>query len=157
MSTELTILIAAAALGSCLVAGMFYAFSSFVMPALARLDPAEGVRAMQSINLTVITPSFMAVFLGTAPVSVAAAALALAQGQGAALVLAGAAIYAVGVIGVTMGANQPRNLALAELDPDSPATEAEWSTYVTEWVRWNTIRTAAGVLAAGLNVAALVA
>ncbi len=93
MSTELTVLIAVAALGSCLVAGMFYAFSSFVMPALARLAPAEGVRAMQSINLTVITPSFMVVFLGTAPASVAAAALALIQGQGAALVLAGAAIY----------------------------------------------------------------
>ena len=39
-----------AALGSGLVAGIFFAFSNFVMKALARVPPAQGVAAMQSIN-----------------------------------------------------------------------------------------------------------
>ena len=42
------------ALGCCLVAGVFFAFSSFVMNALARLPLQQGITAMQSINIAVI-------------------------------------------------------------------------------------------------------
>ena len=56
-----------AALGSGLMAGVFFAFSSFVMTALARLAPAPGIAAMQSINVVVINPLFMAGFLGVLP------------------------------------------------------------------------------------------
>ena len=54
------------ALGSGLVAGVFYAFSTFVMKGLARLPSAQGIDAMQSINITVINPRFMGAFFGTA-------------------------------------------------------------------------------------------
>ncbi len=54
------------ALGCGLIAGVFFAFSSFVMNALARFQPAQGIAAMQSINITVSNPLFMAAFLGTA-------------------------------------------------------------------------------------------
>jgi hypothetical protein len=54
------------ALGCGLVAGVFFAFSSFVMNALARLPAAQGIAAMQSINVVVINPLFMTAFLGTA-------------------------------------------------------------------------------------------
>ena len=37
--------------GSALVAGVFFAFSSFVMKVLARVPSAEGIAAMQSINV----------------------------------------------------------------------------------------------------------
>ena len=56
----------ASALGSGLIGGVFYAFSTFVMRALARLPAHEGVAAMQSINVAVINPLFLGVFLGTA-------------------------------------------------------------------------------------------
>jgi len=56
----------AAAIGSGLIAGVFFAFSSFVMPALRRLPAAQGVAAMQSINIMVLNPMFLGVFLGTA-------------------------------------------------------------------------------------------
>ena len=36
------------------------------MQALARLPPAQGIAAMQSINVVVINPLFLTVFLGTA-------------------------------------------------------------------------------------------
>jgi uncharacterized membrane protein len=45
-----------AALGCGLMAGVFFAFSAFVMKALARLPLAQGIAAMQSINVAVINP-----------------------------------------------------------------------------------------------------
>ena len=55
-----------AALGCGVVAGVFFAFSTFVMSALARLAPAEGIAAMQSINRTAISPLFVVALFGTA-------------------------------------------------------------------------------------------
>ncbi len=46
-----TIIAIAALLGSALVAGVFFALSSFVMKALARLPAPEGSAAMQSIKV----------------------------------------------------------------------------------------------------------
>lgn len=40
------------AVGRGLAAGVFFAFSTFVMKALTRLRPAHAVAAMQEINLT---------------------------------------------------------------------------------------------------------
>ena len=40
----------AALLGSALIGGIFFAFSSFVMKALARVPSSEGIETMQSIN-----------------------------------------------------------------------------------------------------------
>jgi uncharacterized membrane protein len=44
------------AVGCGLNAGVFFAFSAFVMPALKRLPPAHGIAAMQSINRLAVTP-----------------------------------------------------------------------------------------------------
>jgi hypothetical protein len=60
------------ALGSGLMAGMFYVFSFCIMPALGRLSPESGIRAMQAINITVIVPIFLGVFLGMAVLGLAA-------------------------------------------------------------------------------------
>jgi uncharacterized membrane protein len=56
------------ALGCGLMAGAFFAFSAFVMNALARLPPAQGIAAMRSINVAAITPAFTGALFGTAPV-----------------------------------------------------------------------------------------
>ena len=66
-------LILLTALGSALMAGTFFAFSNFVMPALGKLPAEQGLAAMQSINRVVLNPLFLSVFVGTA---VAAAILA---------------------------------------------------------------------------------
>ncbi len=55
-----------AALGCGLMAGLFFAFSVCVMKALERLPSAAGITAMQSINVAIINPVFLAVFFGTA-------------------------------------------------------------------------------------------
>src|SRR5436190_5913255 len=53
MSALLFYLTLGSTLGCGLIAGVFFAFSSFVMPALAKLPPAQGLAAMQSINVVV--------------------------------------------------------------------------------------------------------
>ena len=47
-----------AAIGSGLIAGVFFAFSTFVMRALGRRPPTEGMAAMQAINVAVIRCSW---------------------------------------------------------------------------------------------------
>lgn len=54
----------ASALGCGLIAGVFFAFSAFVMKALARLPPVQGIAAMQAINVAVLNRWFFAAFFG---------------------------------------------------------------------------------------------
>ena len=147
--------VCAALLGSAIVGGMFYAFSSFVMKALARVAPEHGVPAMNAINVVVINPSFMLVFAGTALLSavLAVAAVLSWSAPGSALVLVGALLYAFGTFGVTMARNQPMNLRLGAL----PLEQAlgYWPLYVSDWLRWNHLRTAASLLATAAFMAAL--
>jgi uncharacterized membrane protein len=140
----------ATALGCGLVAGVFFAFSSFVMPALKRLPPAHGIAAMQSINKLAVTPAFMTALVGTAVACLGLAAWAvISMGERpAALVLAGSALYLVGAIGVTIARNVPLNDRLATLHPQGPAAAGRWDEYVTKWTAWNHVRASAALTAA---------
>ena len=84
----------ATALGCGLSAGVFFAFSSFVMPALDRLAPAQSIRAMNSINKLALTPVFMTALFGTALACAVLGVWAVVSWgeRPAALVLAGYAI-----------------------------------------------------------------
>ena len=61
--TWLGVLMFGTALGCGLIAGVFFAFSAFVMKALARLPAAQAIAAMQSINIVAVTPLFMTALL----------------------------------------------------------------------------------------------
>jgi uncharacterized membrane protein len=139
-----------AALGCGLMAGFFFAFSVCVMKALARLTPAEGIAAMQSINLVVINRLFLVVFLGTAVACVLEMLSTLVRwpDPGAVYVLVGGALYLVGSFLVTMVLNVPKNNALAAVDPTSADGAHRWADYVTSWTAWNHVRTAAALAAA---------
>jgi len=146
-----------AAIGSGLVAGIFFAFSTFVMAALGRIPPEQGIAAMQSINITVLNPAFFIAFLGTGAVCLALAAGSYvwwgeASGK---LVLAASLIYLVGCIGVTMVCNVPLNNALAAAQPNTPEAATLWSRYLSTWTAWNHLRTVAPLLSAILFMAAL--
>lgn len=147
----LTAAILAAALGSGLIAGVFFAFSSFVMAGLARLPAAQGIAAMQSINATVLNTWFFTAFFGTAGVAVLAVVISIVvNGVGTASngwSIAGAALYLIGVVGVTGLGNVPRNKALAAEVADSPSGQALWPRYLSAWTAWNHVRTAAALLA----------
>jgi uncharacterized membrane protein len=146
-----------AALGCGLVAGVFFAFSTFVMKALARLASNEGIAAMQSINVVVLNRWFMTVFLGTAVVCLVLLILSLLRWNeaGAACLLAGAVLYLVGTLLVTIVFNVPRNEALAAIAPTDPLSPPLWTRYVAEWTTWNHVRTAAALAAAAAFTIAL--
>ncbi len=147
----LSVLVIAGALGCGLVAGIFFAFSSFVMAALGRLSAADGIAAMNAINVTVINPGFMLAFFGTAAVCLAAAVVAALHGTaGTALIAAAAALYLVGCIGVTIVRNVPLNNLLAAATVGTPEATALWTRYLGTWTFWNTVRTMASAAAAML-------
>ena len=150
MDGLLVALTTVAALGCGLNAGVFFAFSSFVMKALARLRPAQGIAAMQSINLVAVTPAFMAALFGTAAACVAVAVWALIDWDEAfgPYLLLGSACYVLGTIGLTIVYHVPRNNALAAVQPQDAEAASRWDRYVTEWTRWNHVRTAASLAAA---------
>jgi uncharacterized membrane protein len=141
-----------AALGSGLIGGVFFAFSSFVLPALARLPGATGLLAMQSINVVVLNRSFLGVFLGTALLCGALVCDALVRWSAphSALRLAGALVYLVGSLWVTTGLNVPWNDALAAIQPHSKEATRRWLEFVTGWSLWNHVRSVASLVAAGL-------
>ena len=147
----------ATALGCGLVAGVFFAFSTFVMPALKRLPTAYGIAAMQSINKLAVTPAFMAALFGTAVACLGLVAwAAISSGERpAALVIAGGALYLVGTIGVTIACNVPLNDGLATLLPQKADAAYRWDEYVTNWTAWNHVRTVAALAAAAVLTTAL--
>ncbi len=145
------------ALGAGLVAGIFFAFSAFIMSALGRLSPAGGISAMQSINVVVLNPLFFAVFFGTAAASLALAIAALIgwSDASAPYLLAGSLLYLVGTILVTMLFNVPLNNRLASVKPGSSEGAAVWTRYLAALTGWNHVRTAASLAAAASFIMAL--
>ena len=145
------------ALGCGLVAGVFFAFSTFVMPALKRLVPAHGIAAMQSINELAVTPAFMTALFGTAVACLGMVAwAAISSGeQPTALVLTGGALYIVGTIGVTIACNVPLNDRLAKLHPQGADAAGRWDEYVAKWTAWNHVRAAAAFAASATLTIAL--
>jgi uncharacterized membrane protein len=159
MPDALFVLTLVSALGSGLAAGVFFAFSSFVMPGLGRLPAAEATSAMQAINVAAISPAFMSALFGTALTCAATMVYAVADWDSSygPYLLAGGALYLLGVITVTMAANVPRNNALERLEPTAPETTDHWVRYLREWTAWNHIRSVAPLVGAGLMTAALYA
>ncbi len=145
------------ALGCGLIAGVFFAFSSFVMGALGRIPAAHGIGAMQSINIVVINPWFMTAFMGTAVTCALLAGYAILnlQAPGAALLLSGGICYVLGTFLATIAFNVPLNNALAGVQPESPDAAALWAVYLRDWTAWNTFRTIAALVAAALLTVAL--
>jgi uncharacterized membrane protein len=145
------------ALGSGLMAGLFFIFSVTIMDALGRLPPAHGVAAMQSINVVILNPIFFAVFFGTAALCMVLAVWSVVvwQDAGAAWLLTGSLLYVVGAIVVTILFNVPMNDALSAVDPASEEGARLWARYLTDWTRWNHVRTVACVGATAALILAI--
>ncbi len=151
------LLILLATIGSGLSAGIFYAFSTFVMQALAKQPTAQGIATMQAINITVINPWFMVAFFAPAVAGILLSISLLFQWQQSIAVywLTATLLYVIGTIGVTIACNVPLNDALATVTPDSVEGATLWTKYLTDWTFWNHVRTAAALLAATLYAIAL--
>ncbi len=140
-----------------MVAGIFFAFSTFVMTALSRLLPEQGIAAMQSINVAVLNPWFFAVFFGTALGSIALALLGIFNwgAPGSTYLVSGSLLYLIGCILVTTVFNVPLNHALAAVEPGSKEGADMWTRYLSTWTIWNHLRTVASLAAAASFIMAI--
>src|SRR5690625_2867964 len=150
-------LIFLAALGSGLIAGLFFAFSTFVMNALARLPWEQGISAMQAINITVINRVFLAVFMGTTFVSILLVFISLFnwENPNSIYILVGSVLYFFGSFLVTALRNVPLNNMLANANGKDKESEALWKNYLDKWTAWNHIRTIASLAALASFILAL--
>jgi uncharacterized membrane protein len=152
MSTLSVIATIAAIVGSALIAGVFFAFSNFIMKALERVPSSEGMLAMQTINVTVLNRWFLGVFMGTALLSLILAAMSIAAWElpHSPYLLGGAVAYMGGTWLVTGIGNVPLNNKLAAVKPDDPESSEVWEHYLKYWTKLNSQRTGAALLAAVL-------
>jgi len=145
-----------AAVGAAISAGVFFAFSTFVMQALGRLPDDEAVGAMNEINRAAPTPLFVLALFGTGALCVVLSVSAVRRfGEPwTPYVLVGSALFLVAVI-VTIAYHVPRNDALLLVDPHGPDASRAWAGYLTPWTAWNHVRTITSLAGAVTLILAL--
>ena len=142
------IVMTVAVVATAMAAGAFFPFSTFAIRGLKKLPATEGARAMQKLNEEAPSLLFMVLIFGTGLLCVGVALHAVRETTGLDLWLrlAGAAIYVVGVVAMTIAYHVPRNDRLAAVDAASPEGISYWEVYLSEWVSMNHVRTAAPLL-----------
>lgn len=130
-----------------LIAGIFFAFSDFVMKSLNRMEETAAIEAMQSINLWVYRSFFMIGLYTMVPVSLFGI-FNWAFNAGDPLFAMGGAAYLIGVIIVSGLGNIPLNEKLAKLPSGDLATKKFWVHYVQKWSALNHLRVLGATVAA---------
>ncbi len=130
-----------------LIAGIFLAFSDFVMKSLNRMEEAAAIEAMQSINLWVYRSVFMIGLYSMTLVSLVVIVL-WGFANGPVQFAIGGALFLSGVIFVSGAGNIPLNHQLAVLNANELASKEFWIGYVQKWSALNHLRVAGSVLAA---------
>ncbi len=119
-----------------LLSGIYLAFAVALMPALHGLPDDTFVRVMNRINVVIVKPTFLILFLGAPFLAVILAALRRDPFTIA------AAVAAVVAIVITIAVNVPLNDALA-----GGGTR---DAFETPWARWHYVRTSASTIAFAL-------
>jgi uncharacterized membrane protein len=142
------------AIGCGLMAGVYFAFSTFIMTALGRIEPVHAIAAMNSISATILRSLFMPLFLGTTAAGAALVIFGVLRRSepGATAMLVGGLVYIAGMFLCTVFFNVPLNNALA-----SAADPPMWARYLREWTMWNHVRTISSAAAFGLYIRAIAA
>lgn len=145
-----TSLLQVASAGTGLVAGIFVAFTIAVMPALHSADARTFVIVMQRINVSIVNPLFLLLFLGS-PVILGIGAFLTEQAQGRrwALVAAGLSVLA---LAVTFAINVPLNDRLAAAGSADPVSARDKFEHA-----WNFANVARTILMTGSFAACLAA
>ncbi len=155
--TIITALLWFSAIGCGIAAGLFFAFSTFIMTSLGRIDQSAGISAMNAINVDIVKSLFMPFFLGTTLTSALLALFAFFRlnESGAWMMLIGGIVYVAGMLVVTMVFNVPLNNALAAVDPATTEAASIWARYLSDWTFWNHVRTVSSIVASVLFIAAI--
>lgn len=145
------------ALSCGLMAGVFFAFSTFVMKGLTQIPVGESIAAMQSINVAAVNSLFGATFVVTALVCVLTMIVAVWRwnNPGTIYVIIGGTIYLVFGLLVTMMFNIPLNDMLASVAPNDPNNASLWVNFFDPWMFWNHVRTTGSLAATASFIIAL--
>ncbi|NNJ74916.1 MAG: DUF1772 domain-containing protein [Anderseniella sp.] len=148
MTDDLILIACAAAVVACgLIAGVFLAFSDFVMKSLFAAGPASGIETMQLINRKVYGSVFMALLIAMLVISVALVPYAVVYITSPAVtwIVSGCVLYVIGVFMVTVAFNVPMNQRLDAMNHESTETASYWTVYASSWTLWNHVRTIASI------------
>lgn len=156
-----SLVLLSATLATGLMAGLYFAFSVAVMPALARTGDRTFIETMQRVNVAILNGWFTLAFGGALVLGVVAAVMHRGEGRSALpWIIAGVVLYAASLV-ITVGCSVPLNDRLA--DAGAPARihdpAAVRAQFESAWVHWNIARTlvtigALGCLAWAMRAAA---
>lgn len=141
----------AALLANGLLAGLFFAFTIAVVPALRRAGDRTYVTVMREVNIVILRPGFLAVFILAPGLSILVAVLELPDhGSRWALVVAAGAAAVSAVLTATINVPLNQTLHHAQIgsgtDADTNATAAR-AAFDRPWARANALRCAANAVA----------
>jgi uncharacterized membrane protein len=151
-----TIVLAVGLVLNGLMAGLYFGFSTAVMPGLARTADRTYVTSMQRIDESILNPRFLATFVGALVVPIVAVVLHLGDDGRDRLpwIVAGAMLYGATTV-ITGAVNVPLNNQLqAAGDVTGQSAPAVRAAFHDRWTRFNTART---VLATAAVIALTVA
>ena len=153
-ASMIAFLLTIAAIGAGLMAGVYFAFSGFIMHSLDRLDAANAVDAMNTINEVILSSWFMPLFFGTSLLHLLLAVLALFDWSdpNAPLLLTSGSTYFAGMFFCTIFFNVPLNNRLAKASESDIDKVQLWSHYLKYWTRWNHLRTSSSLIACMLSI-----
>ena len=144
-----TIVLAIGLVLNALMAGLYFGFSTAVMPALARTEDRNYVTSMQRIDESILNPRFLTTFVGALVAPIVAVFLHLGEDGRDRLpwIVAGAVLYGATIV-ITAAVNVPLNKQLRAAgdvtDGSAPAVRA---AFHDRWTRFNTARTVLGTAA----------
>lgn len=139
------------------LAGIYFIFSNTVMKALAEMEPAIGITAMQKINKIIINPGFMSLFMGAPTLSLYLVYVGWfgEVGDASWWLLSGGLLIIIGNFILTAAGNVPLNNELEAVDPHSGDGKQVWHRYLDRWVLLNSIRSYATATATAVLIVAV--
>ncbi len=148
-----------AALSVGIMAGVYFAFSAFVMRSLDATERPVGMVAMQSINRIIVRSLFLPLFFASSLACLLLAVFGVMEwgSPGAGPMVVGGALYVIGMLVLTAAANVPLNNALEATDAAGPDAEAMWRRYMQRWLPWNHVRTVSCTVSLALLIGAIAA
>lgn len=147
-----------AAIGAGLMAGVYFAFSGFIMRSLDQLGATQATDAMNAVNEVILHSWFMVLFFGSTLLYAILTAVAVfdAELTGRWLLFATGLIYVFGMFLCTVVFNVPLNNRLAEVSNDDSTKAETWTLYFKQWTRWNHLRSVCSLAVLALSMHYLV-
>jgi len=138
-----------AAISTAMMAGIYFAFSGFVMSGLKQVGAENAVSTMNAINQVILRSWFMPLFFGSTLTTVLILIIAMINWQqsNSTLLIFASTIYFLGMFLCTVFFNVPLNKHLLATESSNNTINQTWSHYVKYWTRWNHLRTLTSLFA----------